>query len=78
MNKLLIKIIESFNSNAEALKKAIEADETHCDFNLKKATDIIGAYDNFKQSVLSLRLIAITNENQYSTIVLCLQSILNK
>ena len=78
MNKLLIKIIESFNSNEEALKKAIEADETHCDFSLKKAVDIISAYDNFKQSVLSLKLIAITNGNPYSTIVLCLQSILNK
>ena len=40
MNKLLIKIIESFNSNEEALKKAIEADEVHCDFNLKKAKRI--------------------------------------
>ena len=30
------------------------------------------------KSVLSLKLIAITNGNPYSTIVLCLQSILNK
>ncbi len=78
MNKLLIKIIESFNSNEEAFKKAIAEDEINCDFNLKKATDIIAAYDNFKQSTLNLRLIAITNGNPYTTIVLCLQSILNK
>ena len=78
MNKLLEKIIENFNSNEEAFKKAIDADEVNCDFNLKKAVAIIGSYDKFKQSVLNLKLIAITNGNPYSTIVLCLQSILNK
>ena len=78
MNKLLEKIIENFNSNAEAFKRAIDTDEVNCDFNLKKAVDIIASYDKFKQSVLSLKLIAITNGNPYSTIVLCLQSILNK
>ena len=78
MNKLLIKIAESFNSNQETFKKAIEADDVNCDFSIKKAIDIINAYDKFKQSVLSLKLIAITNGNPYSTIVLCLQSILNR
>lgn len=78
MNKLLEKIIENFNSNEEAFKRAIDADEVNCDFSLKKAVAIIGAYDKFKQSVLNLKLIAITNGNPYSTIVLCLQSILNK
>jgi len=78
MNKQLEKIIETFKKNQQAIANAINEDESNFDFSIEKTEKLIRSYEGFKVSVLNLKLLAITNGNPYSTMLLCLQSIFNK